>query len=188
VRRLALLVAPVAVMLLPATVRAEDQPFKTVVDNLVPKTAGLLIAGSMGGCDLLLTNQTGQDVIFLDSSKPPKPLKFAAQPKAATPRPPTPVHLAGAWPCATLPAVNEDHRWNHAEVTVGSWSLNGTVGAVAFKLTARTVYDPSLDPPAEWTLYLRIGAGIALIGGALIAIPYLIQRRREILGNSKKAR
>jgi hypothetical protein len=95
---------------------------------------------------------------------------------------------AGVWPCAKLPAVSEDQRWNHAETTVGSWSLNGTVGAVSFKLMARTVYDPLLDPPAEWTLYLRYGAGIALIGGLLIAAPYLIQRRREILGSSKKAR
>jgi hypothetical protein len=194
VKRLVLALAPLAVMLfLPLTVRADDQPYKTVVDGIVPKTAGLTIEGSMGGCDLLLTNQTGQDVFLLDSSKPPKPIKFAAppaQPKTATPRPPVPVHLpaAGVWPCASLPSVNEDQRWNHAETTVSSWSVTGTVGAVTFKLTARTVYDPLLDPPAEWTLYLRMGAGIALVGGLLVAAPYLIKRRGEILGNNKKTR
>src|SRR5207253_7008774 len=105
-----------------------------------------------------------------------------------TPRPPIPVHLpaAGAWPCASLPAVNEDQRWNHAETTVGIWSVNGTVGALSFKLTARTVYDPALDPPSDWSLYLRWGAGIAVAGGVLVAIPYLFTKRREILGGSKK--
>jgi hypothetical protein len=98
------------------------------------------------------------------------------------------VHLDGAWPCAKLPAVDEDKRWNHAEVTVSNWSLNGTVGAVAFKLTARSVYDPLLDPPAEWTMYLRLGAGVAAVGGLVMAAPYLYKRRQEILGNSKKAR
>jgi hypothetical protein len=194
VKRLALALAPVAViLLLPLTVRADDQPYKTVVDSIVPKTTGLTIEGSMGGCDLVIQNQTGQDVYLLDMGKPPKPLKFAAQPaqpKTATPKPPIPVHLpaAGVWPCATLPTVNEDQRWNHQETTVSGWSVNGTVGAATFKLTARTVYDPLLDPPAEWTLYARMGAGIALVGGLLIAAPWLIQRRREILGNSKKER
>jgi hypothetical protein len=65
--------------------------------------------------------------------------------------------------------------------------VNGTVGALSFKLTARTVYDPALDPPSDWTLYLRIGAGVALAGGMLIAIPYLFRKRREILGGTKKA-
>jgi len=179
----------VALLLFPLTALAEDQPFKTVVDSIVPKTAGLVIQGTTGGCDLLLQNQTGQDVILLDMSKPPKPFRFAAQPKTATPRPPIPVHLpaAGVWPCASLPPVNEDQQWNHAETTVGTWSVNGTVGALSFKLTARTVYDPALDPPSDWTLYLRIGAGVALAGGMLIAIPYLFKKRREILGGSKKA-
>ena len=189
VNRLPLLFAPVvALLLLPLTALAEDQPFKTVVDSIVPKTAGLTIEGTTGGCDLTLQNQTGQDVILLDMSKPPKPFRFAAQPKAATPRPPIPVHLpaAGVWPCASLPAVNEDQRWNHAETTVGIWSVNGTVGALSFKLTARTVYDPALDPPSDWTLYLRWGAGITVAGGVLVAIPYLFNKRREILGGSKK--
>ena len=188
--RLALVLAPVvALLLLPLTAVAEDQPFKTVVDTIVPKTAGLTIQGTTGGCDLLLQNQTGQDVVLLDMSKPPKPFRFAAQPKTATPRPPIPVHLpaAGVWPCASLPPVNEDQQWNHAEVTVGSWSVNGTVGALSFKLTARTVYDPALDPPSDWTMYLRMGIGVAVAAGVLIAVPYLFKRRREILGNSKKA-
>jgi hypothetical protein len=190
VNRLALVLAPVvALLLLPLTALAEDQPFKTVVDSIVPKTAGLSIEGTEGGCDLMLQNQTGQDVVLLDLSKPPKPFRFAAQPKTATPRPPIPVHLpaAGIWPCASLPLVNEDQRWNHAEATVGSWTVNGTVGALSFKLMARTVYDPALDPTSDWTLYLRWGAGLAVGGGVLIAIPYLFNKRREILGGSKKA-
>jgi hypothetical protein len=190
VKRLVAALAPVgALLVFSATALAEDQPFKTVVDTIVPKTPGLTIEGSMGGCDLLLQNQTGQDVVLFDMSKPPKPFRFAAQPKTTTPRPPIPVHLptAGVWPCATLPPVNEDQRWNHAVSTVGIWSLNGTVGALSFKLSARTLYDPALDPPSDWTLYLRIGAGVLVVGGLLIAIPYLIARRREILGGDKKA-
>jgi len=188
VKRLALAFVPMVLMLLlPGTALAEDQPFKTVVDSLVPKTPGLTIEGTMGGCDLLLQNQTNQDVILFDMSKPPKPFRFAAQPKSASARPPIPVHLTGAWPCASLPAVTEDHRWNHAEITVGTWSLNGTVGALSFKLNARTLYDPVLDPSAEWTFYLRLAMGVAVAGGVLIAVPYLFKRRREILGDRKKA-
>jgi hypothetical protein len=190
VKRLVAALAPVgALLLFSTTALAEDQPFKTVVDTIVPKTPGLIIEGSLGGCDLLLQNQTSQDVVLFDMSKPPKPFRFAAQPKAATPRPPIPVHLptAGVWPCAKLPAVNEDQRWNHAVTTVGIWSLTGTVGALSFKLNARTLYDPALDPQSDWTLYLRIGAGALAVGGLLIAIPYLFVRRREILGDSKKA-
>jgi hypothetical protein len=190
VNRLALVFAPVvALLLLPLTALANDQPFKTVVDTIVPKTAGLTIVGTTGGCDLEVQNQTGQDVILLDMSKPPKPLKFPAQPKLPTPKPAVAVHLptAGTWPCSTLPPVSDDHRWNHAEATVGTWSVNGTVGALTFKLTARTVYDPALDPPSDWTMYLRYGAGAALVGGVLIAIPYMFNKRREILGGGKKA-
>jgi hypothetical protein len=190
VNRLTLIFAPMAaLLLLPLTALAEDQPFKTVVDTIVPKTAGLTIEGSTGGCDLLLQNQTGQDVILLDMSKPPKPFKYAAQPKTASPKPPIPVHLpaAGVWPCASFPPVNEDQQWNHAEATVGSWSVNGTVGALSFKLTARTVYDPALDPPSDWTMYLRYGVGAAVVGGLLIGTPYLFNKRREIFASSKKA-
>jgi hypothetical protein len=188
VKRLIAALAPVgALLMFSATALAEDQPFKTVVDTIVPKTPGLTIEGSMGGCDLMLQNQTNQDVVLFDMSKPPKPFRFAAQPKAATPRAPIPVHLptAGVWPCASLPAVNEDQRWNHAVATVGIWSLNGTVGALTFKLNARTLYDPALDPASDWTMYLRIGAGALVVGGALIATPYLLARRRQILGDSK---
>ena len=189
-KRLVVALAPVGAMLLfSVTALAEDQPFKTVVDTIVPKTPGLTIEGSAGGCDLLLQNQTSQDVVLFDMSKPPKPFRFAAQPKAATPRPPIPVHLptAGVWPCASLPAVNEDQRWNHAVTTVGVWSLNGTVGALSFKLNARTLYDPALDPSSDLTMYLRIGAGALAVGGLLIAGPYLFLRRREILGSKQKA-
>ena len=189
-KRLVVALAPVgALLLFSATALAEDQPFKTVVDTIVPKTPGLTIEGSTGGCDLLLQNQTTQDVVLFDMSKPPKPFRFAAQPKAATPRPPIPVHLptAGVWPCASLPGVNEDQRWNHTVATVGIWSLNGTVGALSFKLNARTLYDPALDPQSDWTLYLRIGAGALVVGGLLVSIPYLLARRRDILGDSKKA-
>ena len=187
VKRLLLAFAPlVAMLLFPSAALAEDQPFRTVVDTIVPKTPGLTIEGTMGGCDLLLQNQTGQDVILFDMSTPPKPFRFAAQPKSATPRPPIPVHLTGAWPCATRPAVTEDHRWNHTQVTVGIWSLKGTVGALSFKLNGRTLYDPALDPPAEWTFYLRLGAGVAVVGGILISAPYLFKKRREILGTAKK--
>ena len=158
-KRLALVFLPaVVILMLPLTALAEDQPFKTVVDGIVPKTPGLTIQGSAGGCDLLLQNQTGQDVILFDLSKPPKPFRFAAQARSASPKPPIPVHLTGAWPCASLPAVTEDQRWNHAEATV--------IG---------------------WTFYLRIAVGALIVGGLLIAGPYLFKRRREILGNSKKA-
>ena len=189
-KRLVAALAPVgATLLFSVTALAEDQPFKTVVDTIVPKTPGLTIEGSTGGCDLLLQNQTSQDVVLFDMSKPPKPFRFAAQPKAATPRPPIPVHLptAGVWPCASLPAVNEDQRWNHAVSTVGIWSLTGTVGALSFKLNARTLYDPALDPSSDLTMYLRIGAGALAVGGLLIAVPYLFLRRREILGSNKRA-
>jgi hypothetical protein len=188
-RVVAALASVLALLAFSATALAEDRPFKTVVDTIVPKTPGLTIEGSTGGCDLLLQNQTSQDVVLFDMSKPPKPFRFAAQPKAATPRPPIPVHLptAGIWPCASLPGVSEDQQWNHAEATVGIWSLNGAVGALSFKLNARTVYDPALDPTSDWTLYLRYGAGAVAVGGLLIGIPYLFSRRREILGGSKKS-
>jgi len=185
VKRLALVFLPLcATLMFSVPAVADDQPFKTVVDGIVPKTPGLTIDGSAGGCDLLIQNQTGQDVTLFDLSKPPKPLRFPTQPKT---KPATPVHLAGAWPCANLPAVTEDQRWNHSEATVGSWSLNGTVGALSFRLNARTVYDPAMDPPAEWTFYLRIGAGALAVGGLLVAGPYLFKRRREILSSKKAA-
>src|SRR6202171_2507496 len=73
VNRLALVFAPVVtVLLLPLAALAEDQPFKTVVDSMVPKTAGLSHGGGTGGCDLLVQNKTGQDVILRALSKPRK--------------------------------------------------------------------------------------------------------------------
>jgi hypothetical protein len=187
VKRLPAALAPlIAVLLVPLTALAEDQPFKTVVDSLVPKTPGLTIEGNRGGCDLLLQNQTGQNVTLFDLSKPPKPYLFRPQAKGA---PPVPVHLpaAGIWPCANLPGVTEDQRWNHAQVTVGTWSVNGTVGVLSFKLIARTLYDPALDPSADWTFYLRLLAGAVVVGGVLMATPYLLKRRREILGGKREA-
>jgi hypothetical protein len=171
----------------PLNVLAEDQPFRTVIDSIVPKVNGLTIEGGNGGCDLVLQNQTGQDVILFDLSKPAKPFRFAAQAKGASPRPPIPVHLAGAWPCASLPAVTEDERWNHAQTTVGSWSINGAVGAVSFKLRGRSLYDPALDPTSDLMLYARLGAGLLAAGGLILATPYLFRRRREILGVRKAA-
>src|SRR5256885_15437898 len=89
-RRLLLFAPTLALFPLPLTALAEDQPFKTVVDGIVPKTAGLTIQGTAGGCDLMLQNQTRQGVILLDLSKPPKPFRLSAQPQKATPRPPPP--------------------------------------------------------------------------------------------------
>jgi len=114
-------------------------------------------------------------------------IRFAAQPKSAQARPPIDVHLAGAWPCASLPAVTEDERWNNVSSTVLIWSLGGAVGAVAFKMQAHTEYDPALDPMAQYMFYGRIAAGFVAVGGLLLAIPYLVRRRREILGPEKKA-
>lgn len=190
-KRLAPVLAVAALLLWLAqlTALAEDQPYRTVVDGILPPINGLNIQGTTGGCDLVVQNQTGQDVILLDLSKPAKPFRFAAQPKAATPRPPATVHLpaVGVWPCSTLPAVTEDERWNHAQVTVGSWTIAGAVGAVSFKLSARTVYDPGLDSSADLTFYLRVAAGALAVGGLLISGPYLFKRRREILGSGKRA-
>lgn len=188
-KRLILACLPVvaAVVLQQLSAWADDSPYRTVVDGIVPNIPGLSIQGGQGGCDLVIQNQTGQDVYLLDQSKPPKPIKFAAKPKSPTPPPPIPVPLAGAWPCTSLPAVTEDERWNHAEVTVGNWAVGGTVGAITFKLNARTVYDPALDPSADLIFYVRIGAGLLVVGGILISIPYLIRRRQEIFAAGKKA-
>jgi len=191
VKRLALALAPtILVMLLsPLASLAEDQPYKTVVDGTVPKINNLTIQGATGGCDLMVQNLTGQTVTLFDMSKPPKPFGFVAQPKGASPKPPIAAHLPanGVWPCASLPAVTEDQRWNHAEATVVSWTIKGAVGAVTFVLNARSVYDPALDPSAEWTFYLRVAVGLMVVGSLLVAGPYLFKRRREILGKSKKA-
>jgi hypothetical protein len=190
VKRLALSLAPmVLAVLFPISALAADQPFNTVVDGILPTVKGLTIQGSPGGCDLLVQNQTGQNVVLFDLSKPPKPFLFAPPAKGASARPLAPVHLpaVGVWPCATLPAVTEDERWNHDVVTVGNWTINGAVGAVSFKLTGRTVYDPALDAGADLIFYARIGAGALAVIGLVFAAPYLFGRRREILGGRKKA-
>ena len=176
-------------LLSPLAGLAEDQPYKTVVDGTVPKINGLTIVGGTGGCDLLLQNLTGQTVTLFDMSKPAKAFTWASQPRGASPKPPIAAHLPanGIWPCASLPAVTEDQRWNHAEDTVLGWTVKGAAGAVTFVLSARTVYDPVLDPSAEWTFYLRVAVGALIVGGLLIAAPYLFKRRRDILGNSKNA-
>jgi len=182
-----LLTPVLGLLLFPTLAAADEAPFHTVVDKLIPTTPGLTIEGAQGGCDFVLKNQTGQDVYFFDQSKPPKPIRFAAQPKSAQPRPPVAVHLAGAWPCASLPAVTEDQRWNDSPASVLIWSVSGSVGAVAFRMQAHTEYDPALDPSAQYMFYGRIAAGALAVGGLLIAIPYLLRRRREILGPQKKA-
>jgi hypothetical protein len=172
----------IAYLLIPLAAAADDLPYKTVVDGVVPMTHGLNIVGSQGGCDLLIQNLTGQDVFLHDTSTPPKSLRFPTQ-KAGSP--PVAGHLAGA--CLNLPAVTEDERWNNAVVTVENWSTAGTVGALAFRLNARTVYDPALDPNADLFMYLRIGSGLLVVGGILYSIPYLLRRRREIFATARKA-
>lgn len=175
----------VAYLVAPLGAAADGMPYKTIVDSLVPMTHGLSIQGTVGSCDLMIQNLTGQDVFLVDQSKPPKSLRFPAQKAMPSPAPPIAVHLAGA--CVNLPAVTEDQRWNHAEATVRSWSTTGTVGALAFKLNARTVYDPALDPNADLFLYLRIGSGLLVVGGILYSIPYLLRRRKEIFATARKA-
>ncbi|HEY0491926.1 MAG TPA: hypothetical protein VGD57_00470 [Candidatus Dormibacteraeota bacterium] len=187
-KRWAAILFPVLTLLLfPRPVAADEAPFRTVIDKLIPATPGLTIEGAQGGCDFVLKNQTGQDVYFFDQSKPSKPIRFAAQPKSAQPRPPVAVHLAGAWPCASLPAVTEDQHWNNTRATVLIWSVAGSVGVVAFRMQAHTEYDPALDPAAQYMFYGRMAAGALAVGGFLMAIPYLLRRRREILGPQKKA-
>jgi hypothetical protein len=168
--------------LVPNLAFADDPPYRTVIDGMVPAVKGLTINGAAGGCDLLLDNQSGQDVLLFDMSKPPKPYRYATPPKSATPPAPLAIHLVGNWPCATLPAISEDQRWNHQVLPLLYWSLRGQVGALAFKLQAESDYDPALDPGSQWMLYLRIGAGIAIVAGVLFAIPWLLRRRRDILG------
>jgi hypothetical protein len=180
----ACLLTVVALLARPLPAAADEVSFRTVVDATVPATAGLTITGTQGGCDLLLDNHTTQDVILYDMSKPPKPNRFPAAPRGASPRPPLAVHLVGAWPCVNLPAISEDQRWNHAPVTVLYWSLRGQVGSLAFQLRAHTQYDPELDPSSQWMLDLRIGAGALAVGGLLLAGPYLLARRRELLARA----
>jgi hypothetical protein len=83
--------------------------------------------------------------------------------------------------------VTEDERWNHQPVTIGQWSISGAAGAVSFKISARSIYDPALDPSAALVYYLRWGAGLLALGALLFSAPYLFRRRREILARPKKA-
>ncbi|HYM49954.1 MAG TPA: hypothetical protein VET65_05200 [Candidatus Limnocylindrales bacterium] len=169
----------------PVAARADDgDPYRTVVDGIVPVTQGLSITGSPGGCDLLLDNQTGQDVLFFDMSKSPKTFKFTAPPKSNNSLPAVAVHFSptlGVWPCASLPGITEDLRWNNRSATMLIWSMRGQVGALAFQLKAHTDYDPTLDPSAQWMQYLRLGGGITLVLGLLLGGPWLLGKRREIL-------
>ena len=183
------LLPALVILLQPIDALADDAaPFRTVVDAIVPSTHGLTITGSAGGCDLLLDNATGQDVLLYDMSRPARPIRFAAPPKSPTARPPLAVHLVGAWPCVTLPAIQEDQRWNHQPATILIWSLRGQVGALAFQLKAHTDYDPALDPSAQWMMYLRIGGGLLIVLALILTGPWLLSRRREILGRAPAAR
>jgi len=166
----------------PVTALADQPPYRTVIETLVPKTAGVEVAGTTGGCDFLLKNTSGQDVVFFDLTS--KPFRFVA-PKAGTPPASLPVHLAGSWPCAALPAISEDQRWNHTSVNLLGWSVKGQVGSLAFKLLAHTEYDPALDPSSEWMFYLRIAAGLIALGGLLVMAPFLYLRRRQILAPAR---
>lgn len=165
-------------MLHPVAALADQPPYRTTIESLVPKTPGVEVVGTTGGCDFLLKNTSGQDIVFFDQTS--KPFRFAA-PKAGTPPTSLPVHLAGAWPCARLPLISEDQRWNHTQVTVLGWSVKGQVGSLAFTLLAHTDYDPTLDPSSEWMSYLRIAAGVLALGGLLVMGPYMYLRRRQIL-------
>ena len=179
----ACLLPALVILLQPVDAAADEaQPFRTVVDSIVPPSHGLTITGSEGGCDLLLDNASGQDLILFDMSKPPKANRFPAPPASNNPRPPLAVHLTGAWPCVNLPRIQEDQRWNHQAATVLIWSLRGQVGALAFQLKAHTEYDPTLDPASQWMLYLRIGGGLLIALAAILCGPWLLSRRREILG------
>lgn len=164
-------------------VEAGSGPVRTVVDGVVPPVAGLRIVGDLGGCDLLVENSTGQEVVLFDQSTPPQPLRVAAL-AASAPKIPVPVHLTGKWPCAAVPRISEDHSWNHVPVTLLTWSLGGQAGRAAFQVRGRSVYDPELDPTAQWMLGLRIAAGVGVVGGVIIAVPYLLSRRRQILNGA----
>ena len=173
-----------ALWLLPITAAANEEVFRTVIDGIQPPVPGLLTGEAFGGCDFTVANTTGQDVLFFDQSNPPKPTKVPSvpAPKAGgPPLVPVKIHLAGAWPCVKMPAITEDLRWNRAPATVLNWAVSGQAGPVAFKLNARTVYDPALDPVSDWLLYLRLAAGLVVASSVVLIGPYLYRRRREIL-------
>ncbi len=162
---------------------AAAPPFRTVIDSLAPPQPGLTITGMPGGCDLLIDNETGQELLLFDQSNPPQPLHFPAPPKGSPPKPLT-VHLQGKWPCASLPTVTEEQRWNHTSMTVLAWAAQGQVGQVGFQLRARTLYDPTLDTISELMLYLRIGGGMLALAGLVVGLPFLLVRRHQIFSAS----
>jgi hypothetical protein len=163
----------------PVGAGAAASPFQTVVGPVVPAIAGLSLSGAAGECDLLLLNQTGQDVVLLDDGsqthKYPTAAKAPARPAAV------PVHLTGNWKCSGLVAATEELAWNNVPVSVVSWTLRGQVGAQAFRAVVQTVYDPTLDPMAGMLGYLRPAAGVLAVGVLVAGVPYLLWRRRQIL-------
>jgi hypothetical protein len=168
-------------LLAPVAAAAGEPPFRTVVGPLTPAVAGLTISGAPSGCSVFLLNQTGQDVTLLDDGAPPLARKFTSVPKSSVTPPAQLVPLVGNWKCAALPGVTEDQAWNHVPVTVLNWTLRGLVGAVSFKASVQTIYDPELDPTAGFLSNLRLGATVAAIGGLVLGIPYLLMRRRQLL-------
>ena len=157
---------------------AAGSPFRAVVDGLTPAPPGLTITGMTGGCDFVIDNASGQELLLFDQASPPQALHYPATPKGS---PPVVAHLQGKWPCASLPAVTEEEQWNHVTTTVRVWALQGQLGTVAFQLRGRTLYDPALDVVSEGMYYFRIGAGALAAAGVVLGIPYLLARRRLIL-------
>jgi hypothetical protein len=173
-----------ALWLLPITAAANEEAFRTVIDGIQPPVPGLVIGEAFGGCDFTVVNTTGQEVLFFDQSNPPRQTKVpsAPAPKAGgPPLVPVKLHLAGAWPCVKMPAITEDLRWNRVPATMLSWTVNGQASQGPFKLKARSLYDPALDPVSDWLLYLRLAAGLVVASSVVLIGPYLYRRRREIL-------
>jgi hypothetical protein len=158
---------------------AATSPFQTIIGPLVPPIAGLSLSGAPGECDLLLLNQTGQDVVLIDDGSLahhyPSAAKAPARPAAV------PVHLTGNWRCSGLVAATEELAWNNVPISVVSWTLRGQVGAQPFRAVVQTVYDPTTDPMAGLLGYIRPAAGLLAVGALVGGVPYLLWRRRQIL-------